>query len=241
MTFIKARKEYLATVTDGSASLLREKESGVSLEVAEGKKHVVMQHIYTNMESLGNRDLTDECIVSPVVSILVREITDSDSEEDPYLEEVSDSGEIIKGYSPDSGLQVDMKYVNEGLSLVSRSSNRLHYKYNVTLPHYIEDQAQLDLIQVKLGGVRGELKTVQKTKPLNNSEPYCEVFSDHVILYTNHFCDVFCTFPVKVCASRVLAIPFGQIDTEPGREETYAKVKTYLCSHLYQNETLKKV
>ena len=47
--------------------------------------------------------------------------------------------------------------------------------------------------------------------------------------------------PQNICASKLLAFPFGQIDSESGRKETHTKVKTYLCNHLYQDESLRKV
>ena len=50
-----------------------------------------------------------------------------------------------------------------------------------------------------------------------------------------------CTCPQKICASKLLAFPFGQIDSEPDRKETHTKVKTYLCNHLYQDKSLRKV
>ena len=78
-------------------------------------------------------------------------------------------------------------------------------------------------------------------KPNDKYEPYYEVYKDHVVLYANHFCDVVCTCPQKICASKLLAFPFGQIDLEPGRKEIHTKVKTYLCNHLYQDKSLRKV
>ena len=114
------------------------------------------------------------------------------------------------------------------------------YKFKLTIPHYVEGKNLVDLIQVKWGNIQGKLREIRKGKP-DKFEPYCEVYSDHVVVYADHFCDVVCTCPEKVCASKLLAFPFGQIYSEPGRMDNHIKMKTYLCSHLYQDKSLKKV
>ena len=115
------------------------------------------------------------------------------------------------------------------------------YKFKLTIPHYVEEDGLVPLIQVKWGNIHEKLWEIRKGKPDDKFEPYCEVYQDHVVVYSTHFCDVVCTLPQKVCASKLLALPFGQLDTRSGRKETYTKVKTYLCSHLYQDESLQKV
>ena len=114
------------------------------------------------------------------------------------------------------------------------------YKFKLTIPHYVERENLVDLIQVKWGNIQGKLREIRKGKSEDKFEPYCEVYSDHVVVYADHFCDVICTCPEKVCASKLLAFPFGQIYSEPGRMETHIKMKTYLCSHLNQDKSLKK-
>ena len=114
------------------------------------------------------------------------------------------------------------------------------YKFKLTIPHYVEQDVLVPLIQVKWGNIHEKLWEIRKGKPEDKFEPYCEVYKDHVVVYADHFCDVVCTLPEKVCASKLLAFPFGQIESEPGRKKTHAKVKTYLCNHLYQDESLEK-
>ena len=114
------------------------------------------------------------------------------------------------------------------------------YKFKLTIPHFVEQESLLHLIQVKWGNIQEKLRDIRKGKP-DKFEPYYEVYNDHVVVYADHFCDVVCTCPEKVCASKLLAFPFGQIYSERGRLETHIKVKTYLCSHLYQDKSLKKV
>ena len=115
------------------------------------------------------------------------------------------------------------------------------YRFKLTIPHYVDQEELVPLIQVKCGNIHGKLSEVKKGKPNDKFEPYYEVYRNHVVLYANHFCDVVCTCPQNICASKLLDFPFGQIDSESGRKETHTKVKTYLCNHLYQDESLRKV
>ena len=115
------------------------------------------------------------------------------------------------------------------------------YNFKLTIPHYVDQQDLVPLIQVKWGNIQGKLREIRKGKSEDKFEPYCEVYNDHVVVYADHFCDVVCTCPEKVCASKLLAFPFGQIESKSGRKETHTKVKTYLCNHLYQDESLRKV
>ena len=83
------KKDYLATVTSGNPCIIKESESGLCIEVAQGPKTVVMQRVHTNLELLGLATSNDECIVSPVVTIHTREISyqnvtsDKDSDRQP--------------------------------------------------------------------------------------------------------------------------------------------------------------
>ena len=115
------------------------------------------------------------------------------------------------------------------------------HNFKLTIPHYVDQQDLVPLIQVKWGNIQGKLREIRKGKSEDKFEPYCEVYNHHVVVYADHFCDVVCTCPEKVCASKLLAFPFGQIESKTGRKETHSKVKTYLCNHLYQDESLRKV
>ena len=206
------QKDYLSTVTNGNLSVVNDPGSKVSIQVADGVKAIVMQHIYSNLELLHNRYNDGECIVSPVVKVYVKEM----QEEQEHRNTSSQDHENI--------------------------DNKVNHMYELTIPYYVDRKCGLlDSIKVKWGNIRGLLKELQKDKSVGKFEPYYKVYENHVTVYANRFCDVFCTYPQKVCASKVLAIPFGQIDLGYGRKETHAKVKTYLCSHLYQDVSLKKV
>ena len=115
------------------------------------------------------------------------------------------------------------------------------YKFKLTIPHYVDQKDLVPLIQVKWGNIHGKLVEIRKGKCENQFEPYCEVYNDHIVVHADHFCDVVCTCPEKIYASKLLAFPFGQIYSESRIKETHMKVKTYLCNHLYQDKSLKKV
>ena len=102
-----------------------------------------------------------------------------------------------------------------------------HYKFKLTIPHYVEQEALVPLIQVKWGNIHEKLCEIRKGKPEEKFEPYCEVYNDHVIVYADHFCDVVCTCPDKVCTSKLLAFPFGQI-----------RCRTWKVRDAYEGENL---
>ena len=115
------------------------------------------------------------------------------------------------------------------------------YKFKLTIPDYVEQRDLVPSIQVKWGNIQVKLMDIRKGKCEDKFEPYCEVYNDHVAIYADHFCDVVCTCPKKVCTSKQLAFPFVQIYSEPGIKKTHMKVKTYLCNHLYQDKSVKKM
>ena len=67
VSFFKNRQKYYATVTDGNAVTLSSPDSDVSLQVAEGLKTFMAQHIYTNFKDIQFVIPRKECIISPVV------------------------------------------------------------------------------------------------------------------------------------------------------------------------------
>ena len=337
--------EYLATVTSGDPCTIKESESGISMEITQGPKTVVMQRVHTDLELLRLATSNDECVVSPVVTIHTREISyqyltsdneayftylkkkSGDSDRQPIksepilpkearypseqqMKEESIEPKDVKysdqypmklecmspkeaGYADQQSMKVDpaaeeagythsqlMKRdplspertdplevacstKDEGFNTSSFGGNDVQiahssqdktkhfldeniedhsvYRFKLTIPHYVDQKELVPLIQVKCGNVHGKLSEVKNGKPNEKFQPYYEVYRDHLVLYANHFCDVVCTCPQNICSSKLLAFPFGQIDSESGRKETHTKVKTYLCSHLYQDESLRKV
>ena len=115
------------------------------------------------------------------------------------------------------------------------------YRFRLTIPHYVKNEDLVPSTQVKFGNIHGKLSKIRKGKSGDKFEPYYDVFESYVKIYAHHFCDVVCTCPEKICVSKLLVFPFGQIHSESKRMKTLSKVKTYLCSHLYQDKSLKKV
>ena len=79
------RKEFSATLTSGAACLFQDTGSNVSIEVSKGTRAVIKQYVHTNLEALGFATSSNECIVSPVVTVHTREIP-SDQDAAPMNE-----------------------------------------------------------------------------------------------------------------------------------------------------------
>ena len=116
-------------------------------------------------------------------------------------------------------------------------------KYKITIPHYLSRHHDLSSVRVRYGNLRRPLvmKEVQKEDPINQSFPCFEINMKYITVYANHFCPVVCTSTQKVCTSKILAIPFGWIGTVGSDSDTLMKVKTYLCSYLYNDKILRLV
>ena len=116
-------------------------------------------------------------------------------------------------------------------------------KYKITIPHYLSRHQNLSWIKVKYGNLnRPHLMTeVQRGNSQSQTFPCYKIHKRDITVYANHFCDVICTSKEKVCTSKLLAMPFGLIRTLVPNKMTHIKVKTYLCSYLYNNTDLKKV
>ena len=78
-------KEFSATLTSGAACLFEDTGSNISIEVSKGTRAVIKQHVHTNLETLGFATSSNECIVSPVVTVHTMEIP-SDQDAAPMNE-----------------------------------------------------------------------------------------------------------------------------------------------------------
>ena len=335
ITINKDKKECMATVTSGASCIIQDQESDISIEVVKGPNTVVSQYIHTNLEKIAYATSSDECIVSPVVSVHTYEISDHHLKPDQDTRVVEDSSEQLLGFellhtpyirkfdhqpqnlelfsskqeadyddqslklgadadsshqliklevlspkkerdSDDHSLKHEpffpekVEYHDEFMTLDPGNSDdkpkkqefvktenydapmkqesipvdgekESVYRLRLTIPHYVKNEDLVPSIQVKFGDIHGKLSKIRKGKPRDKIEPYYDVFKSHVKIYAHHFCDVVCTCLEKVCASKLLVIPFGQIDSEPKRMKTHSKVKAYLCNHLYQDKSLTKV
>ena len=70
--FYKNGKQYHAAVTNCRALKLRSPDSEITLEVSEGLKAVIMQHIHTEFEVVNRCIPGQECIVSPAVCYIIQ-------------------------------------------------------------------------------------------------------------------------------------------------------------------------
>ena len=245
MSFRKNYKDFSATVTSGSPCIIQDTESQISIEVEKGTRAVIMQHIHTNLEALQDTTSRNECIVSPVVTIhnmvddpqhLVKESRISTLP--PDKDKIQSSGMQIdfeRAHSSHMYLEPSKYFLLENLKETSLP------KFKLTIPHYVEDENLVALVEVKWGSIDGKLRKMRKETNAGKDEPYCEVNNDHVVVYANHVCDVVCTCPEKVCDCKLWAYPFGQKCYQPEKDDTIIEMKTYLCSHLYQDKSLKKV
>ena len=78
-------KEFSATLTSDAACLFQDTGSNISIEVSKGTRAVIKQHVHTNLETLGFATSSNECIVSPVVTVHTTEIL-SDQDAAPMNE-----------------------------------------------------------------------------------------------------------------------------------------------------------
>ena len=119
-------------------------------------------------------------------------------------------------------------------------ANQVGYKYKTTLPLSVSSQKHS--IKVYHGDLNEETSPleIREGRPKEEIEPYYEKKGDTVDLYSNHFSRSFATCEDKVCTSQIVALPFGLIDTEDD-DETEVIVKTYLCSHLYTDQSQRQV
>ena len=91
----KNEKDFSATITSGSSSIIQDEGSKISIEVEKGTRAVIMQHIHSNLEALGYTTSSNECIVSPVVTVHTQEINQQNlmpHQDDPFMFIKKDGG-----------------------------------------------------------------------------------------------------------------------------------------------------
>ena len=124
---------------------------------------------------------------------------------------------------------------------VCEQKESAEYRYKAMIPHYLPVGKNLSSVKVRCGDITiGSLKEIGREKPQDKTIPYYEVETDHVTLYSNHFCDILCTSTEKVCTTKVVALPFGRLQQEKS-VITRMSMKTYLCNYLYGDKGLKSV
>ena len=94
--FYKNYKQYYTTVTNGKALTMRSPDSEVTLEVAEGIKAVIMQHIHIDFETVCTSIPSHECLVSPVVRFIIQNGKNQGTEEFAFKAKIPHC--LPKGY-----------------------------------------------------------------------------------------------------------------------------------------------
>ena len=92
----KNEKEFSATLTSEASSIIQDEVSKISIEVEKGTRAVIMQHIHSNVEALGYTASSNECIVSPVVTVHTQEINQQNlipHQDDPFMFIKKDAGD----------------------------------------------------------------------------------------------------------------------------------------------------
>ena len=118
------------------------------------------------------------------------------------------------------------------------------YRYKAVISHYLPHGHSLSSVKVRHGNIKtGFLREIRTGKPEGTGVLYYDVDTQHVTLYSNHFCDIVCTSTDKVCTTKVMAFPFGLIGQQRFDTGviTRMKMKTYLCSYLYSDKDLQYV
>ena len=191
ISYYKNRQKYYATMTNRQRVTLNAPGSDVSLQVADGLKTFVSQHIYTNFEDIKFAIPAKECIISPVVRFHTKD--------------------TLQGKVTDN------------------------YKFTATIPHCLAVGSDLSVIKVRSGKIQRKqpLKEVPKGCPDDAGIQYFTADEKYITLYTNHFCDVVCTSEKQICNTSLVILPFGYIYPDEDEQQTYAKVKVFLCSYLF--------
>ena len=120
----------------------------------------------------------------------------------------------------------------------------VQYRFKAVIPHYLPLGHSLSSVKVRCGDIKKcSLREMTQQKHQNRAIPYYDVYTDHVTLYSNHFCDVVCSSTEKVCTTKVIALPFGSLYKEDTTSNTTTKMKmkTYICSYLYSDNSLQTV
>ena len=110
-----------------------------------------------------------------------------------------------------------------------------HFKFKVRIPHCLTKQTDFAHLKVRCGdmNIPNSLKKMNGEKHGSPTMPYYELYGKYIILYTDHFCDVFCSSEQKICNSSLTIMPFGSLDYDKNDQQTRVKVKVILCSILY--------
>ena len=109
------------------------------------------------------------------------------------------------------------------------------WKFKACIPHCLQDTHDLSLVKVRCGNIFNwkSMREVPEGDPKSSMVPCYKIDENCITLYTNHFCDVVCSSEEKLCHKSLVILPFGRLDHDKDERNTFAKVKLFLCSTLY--------
>ena len=110
-----------------------------------------------------------------------------------------------------------------------------NYKFTAKIPHCLDAESDLSHIKIRCGSIQRKksLREVQKGCPDDVRIPYYTADEKYITLHTNHFCDVICTTEKHNCNTSLVILPFGRLNWDEDEGETYATVRVFLCSRLF--------
>ena len=108
-------------------------------------------------------------------------------------------------------------------------------KCQIIIPHCLHKQEQLPSIRVRYGdlGKRDPFQLITSALGHSQNDPYYEVDEKSIRIFTNNFSTFICTSCDKVCDASIVSFMFGSLKSFPEDDESLVKVKTFLCSSLY--------
>ena len=117
------------------------------------------------------------------------------------------------------------------------------YKYQISVPHCLQKLEPLSTIRIRCGDMEKKISfqiiSCQEAQP--DSSPYYEADEHFIRIYTNHFSTFICTSCEKICDAPMVAFLFGSLRLFVENGETFAKMKTFLCSSLYDLQAFQEV
>ena len=117
------------------------------------------------------------------------------------------------------------------------------YKYQICIPHCLQKPEHLSTIRIRHGDMekRNSFQIISYQEAQPDSSPYYEADEHFIRIYTNHFSTFICSSCKKVCDAFMVAFLFGSLRLFVDDGETFAKMKTFLCSSLYNLQAFQEV
>ena len=142
----------------------------------------------------------------------------------------------------------DECFVSPIVELLSKEQSVLlkqgQFKYRIKIPHCLRTQQQLSTVKVRCGDVKKKQPFQEVLSGNENAREgaWFDVDVNYIMITTNHFSVFVCSScGDKSCNDSLVAFLFGSLNTFEEDRETYAQVKAFLCSTLYDIVDYRKV